>query len=713
MSKILKPCFFAGLLFLSSLAFAEKINFPLASFSGTASVPIEWSEKFFGRKSSFEYDHDLARLACYFSDAAYSDVAENPTENNLFTAYKKIGVKESDIEARYDIDYSDAMWGNDQCAFSIASKKIQSAKGSETLIFVVIRGTPLNASEWLSNLNISDAKKSQKSIHEGFSRAASILHTALISYMLRRQINPTNAFLFITGHSRGAAVANMLSSLILEDDFFKAENIYTYTFASPNVTTRDDAESDKYGFIWNIVNAEDIVPTVPMNREKWKFHKFGHTLAFSNQANTDSRIYIEEIVPKINEIYEKLSGREYKPFTTGPFVPIVVTRLVEKLSGDVEKYYSGAVALHEKATNLMLKLFPEKKDENDEEKPEESDGGLGSWLVSYLNRRTNGLVDYVKLALADMHSNDVYLSYMLALDENAAFSDLGYSLVVVKGYEEFAVFDSEENLMARVIDGKIIYSDMKFPIILCPALGKNVIVGYPSSMDFKIYITDEALISTPANLDIEYFDAAGVYKLSEPKYIYPRMFRVYSAELGNCVFRNCGIYPQKISLKKDEAILKKAHLRPQMQFHIAPELNMNLNRDFSLGLHFGCPLIFASVMTMPSRIKPGKSSGEVDFGIGNQQTLFSQIKMENEIFGKFIWLKEDDDKFNFVPQWRTSLSLKVLGRMRFFVAGTFDFNIKDFNDATFGKDRWIEPIKSFSIGNSVEVVPNVQFGVRF
>ena len=93
---------------------------------------------------------------CYFSDEAYSDVSGNPRKNNLFDAYRKIGVKESVIESHYDIDYSDAMWGNDQCAFSIASKKIYSAKGEETLVFVVIRGNPFNAHERLSNLNIND-----------------------------------------------------------------------------------------------------------------------------------------------------------------------------------------------------------------------------------------------------------------------------------------------------------------------------------------------------------------------------------------------------------------------------------------------------------------------------------------------------------------------------------------------------------------------------
>ena len=553
---------FLNVLFVSFLGFSEVVNFSLSSVSKDFSISIDWDEKFFGRKPSFEYDHDIARLACFFSDVAYSDVKETPEKNNLIAAYKKIGIKEDNIETRYDIDYSDAMWGNDQCAFSIASKKILSSHGLQYLILVVIRGTPLNASEWLSNLNISDAPKSGKTIHEGFSKAANIVHTALISYMLRRQINPTDAFLLITGHSRGAAVSNLLSSLVLEDEFFKAENIYTYTFASPNVTTASDAQDEKYGFIWNIVNAEDIVPTVPMNRENWKFHKFGHTLSFVNQTNTEREIYRGEYIFKINKIYEKISGRSYAPFTTGPFVPIVVTRLVEKLSVDVEKYYSGFTNLHTRAVNLMNKLFPEKKDDEDEEKiedkVEENGNGAGNWILNWLNRRTNGLVDYASLALSDMHSNDVYLSYMLSLNEEEIFSDSPYSLAVLQGYEEIAVFDSEKNLMARVIDGKISYSDMKAPLILCPALHQTVIIGYPSNLDFKIEVTDDTILPSPTKFTVEYFDAAGVYQSSETKKLCPRRNRVFEAKIGKSVLENQGIFPTRLSKK----IIREADLRP-------------------------------------------------------------------------------------------------------------------------------------------------------
>ena len=704
-----------GFLFLASFASAEVISFPVSK----TSVQIEWNEKWFGEKSSYEYKHELARIACYFSEAAYSDVSENPEQSILYDAYRKIGVKEADIEPHYNIDYSDALWGFDQCAFSIASKKIKSSKGEQTLVFVVVRGTPLNASEWLSNLNINDTEKIQQSIHKGFARAANIVHLALISYMLRHRIDPTDSFLFMTGHSRGAAVSNLLSKLLLDDNFFKPENIYTYTFASPNVTTEDDVTSEKYGFIWNIVNAEDIVPTVPLNRGSWKFRKYGHVLAFSNDTNTNHHTYMEEYVPKINEVYMQIAEREYKPFTTGPFVPIVVTKLISYLSGDVEHYYDGASALHTRASNLMNKFFPEKNPEGEsetkelEEKTEKSKAGFGSWMISYLNRRTNGLVDYVSLALADMHSNQLYLAYMLALDENQAFSDLGYSLVTIKGYEEFAVFDSEENMLARVIEGHIVYSDIKLPIILCPSLGKNVIVGYPSNLDFHIVLTDESLIPTPSLVTAEYFDAAGVLlEKDNEKRAYLSLSQLFRFDVGRAILENHKIDVKRVPYIKGVKIIKEANLRPRNNFSLITEANVNNDGKFAVGFHAGTLEIFASVMTVPWHLDFG-DSGEVSFGLGNRQTLYSQIKMDNEIFAKCVWRGTEEDNFNLIPEWRTSLSLKILGRFRLFCAGVVDFKIEDFNEAAFEGDKWIAPLKEFSIGDSVTAAAGIQIGVRF
>lgn len=714
----MRKLFFLFLFLLfSQISFAEKINFLLPSASEgerLVSVPIEWNEKWFGENPSTVYNHNLARIACYFSDAAYSDISSDSGENVLFDAYKKIGVKESDIESHYDIDYSDALWGIDQCAFSVASKKITSSNGSQTLVFVVIRGTPLNASEWLSNLNINDSKKMEESVHKGFARAANIVHTAVISYMLRHQINPTDSFLFVTGHSRGAAVSNLLSAIILEDDFFKRENIYTYTFASPNVTTKDDVQSEKYGFIWNIVNAEDIVPTVPMNREKWKFKKFGHVLSFVNQTNTEKSLYRENFCRRISEIYEPISGREYKPFTTGPFVPIVTTRFVEKFSWDVEKYYSGFVNIHRRAARLMRKLFPEEADENDDEEPDESENGVGSWLVSWLNRRTGGLFDYTALAISDMHSNNVYLSYMLALSENEIFSDTGYSMVVLKGYEECGVFDSDGNMMARVLDGKIFYSDVNFPLILCPTVPRGVIVGYPANMDFKIVVTDEAILPTKTTVTVEFFDSAGVYKESKSKKIYLRRNLVLDGEIGEKVLENQEISLEKMPKKDGKILVKDARLRPQSRFNLIPELYLDTDLNLGFALHAGTPVVFGSVMSAKG-FKDFKKSYELGLGIGNQQTLWSQVKYENEIFAKCLFYEKTDgnEGFAFVPNLRSSLSVRLVGRLRFFTAGSFDFQIAGLNENAFESEKRKVTIHTFRISDSVRAAPSIQFGFRF
>lgn len=715
-------CILFYLLFITpALLFpSQKINFLLPledkNTGRPVEVPVEWSEDWFGEKTSFEYSHSLARFACYFSDAAYSDVLSSPKDNALFDAYRKIGVNESLIEAHYDIDYKDAMWGNDQCAFSLASKKIKSSKGEQTLVFVIIRGTPLNANEWLSNLNINDANQMQESIHKGFARAANIIHTALISYMLRHKIDPTDSFLFMTGHSRGAAVANLLSSIILDDNFFKSENIYTYTFAAPNVTTDEEASGQKYGFIWNIVNSEDIVPTVPMNFSSWKYHKYGHVLAFSNQTNTEYGTYTEIYIPKINAIYTKIAGREYKPFTTGPFVPIVVTKLVSYLSGDVEKYYGGVVNLHTRAVNLMEKIFPDRneKEEKIEKEMRESSGGFGSWFVSWLNSRSGGLLDYVSLALADMHSNEVYLSYMLALEESDVFSDSHYSLVSIKGYEEVAVFDLQGNILARVIDGKISYSDMKLPVILCPSLGKTFFMGYPSNLDFEVAVTDEAILPSPVQVTVEFYDATGVFLNSETKSIYPRKKRVYKLQTGQCLLEKDCLEVDRLSRKRGRELIAGAALKPELTFNVIPELYMNTDFNLGFGLHIGSPLIYASVMTAQGLNKFGES-GEVTFGIGHQHTIFSQFKMDGELLSKCVWLDgiSNKDSFFIVPEVRAALSVKAIGRLHVFGALMMDFEIDGYNNEVFESKKRNSSVHSFETPSSLTFVPNLQLGLRF
>lgn len=147
--KILIPLLFMAF----QLCHAEKINFLLNCAprgengnSGVMEVPLEFDERWFSQ-SSFCYSHEIARLACFFSDSSYADVLGNRGGNLLKKNYSLLGIKEKDMEFHYNVDYSDSIWGNDQCAYSFASKEIDGADGKRNLIFLVVRGTPLNANE--------------------------------------------------------------------------------------------------------------------------------------------------------------------------------------------------------------------------------------------------------------------------------------------------------------------------------------------------------------------------------------------------------------------------------------------------------------------------------------------------------------------------------------------------------------------------------------
>lgn len=715
-SRIVCPVLFLSVVF--SAAAQVSVSVRAGETAGAGVVSAEWNEKWFGENPSSVYNHNIARCAAFLSYIAYSDVAVSPDDNEIARNYSLLGIRRGDIEFHYDVDYDDSLWGNDQCAFSIASKEIDSARGKRQLVIVSLRGTPLNVHEWLSNLNINDATKTQDSIHKGFARAASIVHTAVISYLLRHRIDPTDAYLLMTGHSRGGAIANLLAKLLLEDAFFRRENMYVYTFASPNVTTDSGVDSPVYDFIWNIVNAEDIVPSVPICRGNWSYRKYGNVRTLANYCNTNQTFYTDVLVRRVNEVFVRLRGREYCPFKTGPFVPIVITAFINILNSDVDRFYSGVKGLHNKSASLLRKVFPEDDDADadDELGSSTENNSFGARVVSWLDKRSQGKVGYITKALADMHSCGTYLSFMLSLDESQAFSDLGYSLVVIQGTEECAVLDAEQNQFLRVIDGRIAYSDLRMPVIASPAHKKRVLVGFPANMDFTCVVTDETVLPTKSSVVIEHYTASGLYlDSSEKEKVYPRLGTVYAFGIGAASLNASTIAPEKIKGKNARTLIRMTNLRPSSIVRFSPEVSLDTDGNASAGFHWGNQFLYGSFLFGQRPVRFGTFFA-FSFGIGNQMSIIGPFKYDTEAYVKCVWVPEaegSERKFNCVPSMRASLSLKVVGRLRIFAAGAFDFEIEDFNEAAFSSDVRGKTLPSFGKIGTVSVVPSVQFGIRF
>lgn len=732
--KKLKTTLFSALFIFSSLLSAngETLTFPIKGFQTVSykAVPLEitWNEKWFGQNPATVYNHNIARIAAILSEVSYVDVPGYPDTNEVLGCYKSLGISDKYIELHYNVDYANTMWGNDQAAFSFASKQIDSSKGKRNLIFVVIRGTPLNANEWISNVNISDRTQHQQEYHEGFLRATKQVENALIAYLLKNKIDIEDCFLLITGHSRGAAIANLLSAQLYETGLFNTDNIYAYTFASPNVTVNDDVYDPKYNYIWNIVNAEDIVPSVPMNYKGWKFKKYGHIKTIINSWNTDPVKYEQYYLPTMNLIYNRFLERNFCPFGSGPFLPIEVSAIVTSLNSDVYAFYNGIKQLRTKSEAAFWKIFPQRPSDFCEQTEENNEpqsmaalqgtGIIASMATKFVHKEFGVDVDYILNSFIDMHAMESYLSWLLALDEKTVYSELGTNLVTIRGTGDYAVFDSKGNTVATVLDGKVSFEKIKAPLAASSFLQDHVSIGIPANQSFTIVFSKESLIPTPIHVKVQHYTSYGVFIDETPETtIYPSLGTVYKLDGSNAILSSQSILFTKAYGKQMNEYRTSGDLKIHSAFNILGELSTTSSGTFNGGIHIGSQKIYGSLLAGHNAAKIGRSF-ELSPGIGNQTILFSRILLDTEFFSNLFYaisddLSKDDRRLNLVPAIRFSLSFKPKHRLQVFAGANMDLHIAGFNDAAFDDSYRLMVTGQVWTGSPVRIVPNFQIGIKF
>ena len=183
-------------------------------------------------------------------------------------------------------------------------------------VIVIIRGTLDD--EWQGNVEITGTEydSSQKE-HDSFYKATDSIKEGVKAYYDTLNYNEEDINLIITGHSRGAAVANIyakeatdnINSSTPNDDIPVFNNVTAYTFACPNVR-QYYVGMENYINIFNFRFDEDIVPTVPLTLPKngwgyWKFGKVYTTSLFDALPQTGSfssyfvkRTLINKYAPK-------------------------------------------------------------------------------------------------------------------------------------------------------------------------------------------------------------------------------------------------------------------------------------------------------------------------------------------------------------------------------------------------------------------------------
>ena len=179
---------------------------------------------------------------------------------------------------------------NDYVSYIIGHKKLDGY----TVVAVWIRGTGGNY-EWVSNFNLGT-----KATHAGFSKAEQRLFNAVTKYIKKNKIGSKAKF-WITGHSRGAAVGNLLAKRMT--DRYGAKNVFAYTFATPRVSVKASEKCEKkYKNIRNYINPADFVTDVPPC--EWGYNRYGEDIVMTGAE--------EEAMKKG---FQAMTGTEYLGFS--------------------------------------------------------------------------------------------------------------------------------------------------------------------------------------------------------------------------------------------------------------------------------------------------------------------------------------------------------------------------------------------------------------
>lgn len=226
-----------------------------------------------------DIDINDVKLCMNLSNAAYDIKNNSEVPDTLKTLLDNIeGYNQNSLKI---YNYTVKTNKND-VAFSIISRDREDAID----MIVIIRGTYFD--EWKGNLQITgDEYKAQSNEHENFNIAKDTIKKDIAEYYnnLHKNKPSSNINLIITGHSRGAAVANLYARDAInkqqgyeDSNIPDFSNITAYTFACPNVA-HYNSEMENYKGIYNFCFTEDLVSTVPLTNPTlgWDYWKYGKT----------------------------------------------------------------------------------------------------------------------------------------------------------------------------------------------------------------------------------------------------------------------------------------------------------------------------------------------------------------------------------------------------------------------------------------------------
>ena len=242
----------------------------------TYSLSIKYDDDYFLNDAK-TYDKGLSELS-------FGSAISTATKERISEFFKTLEFKDVALTS-YDIDPTETT-----CGYTFAHKSINEYE----LVAISIRGFNYGK-EWANNFLIGKTGN-----HEGFNARASEVYSNLQNYVSTYCANKTLK-VWINGYSRGGAIANVLSSLMLQDNKLNVskENMFTYTFEAPRCLTKENAVA--YENVHNVINTCDFITSIPP--VEYDLYRCGvdHEIYNANVSNIakafDQNISVPEFVP--------------------------------------------------------------------------------------------------------------------------------------------------------------------------------------------------------------------------------------------------------------------------------------------------------------------------------------------------------------------------------------------------------------------------------
>lgn len=362
-----------------------QLSYPLENREQTVvSTGLMFSDEDFFTESG-EYNERLSSLCAVMSASSASGAI--PQENFHALGFSHIA------KFSYESGYSE-----DKVGTVMASKKI----GGKSLIFVVARGT--QGREWYSNFDVGYNEE-----HGGFSDCADFLIRKLNMYIANYEIDPDKTSFLVTGYSRGAAAANILSKRLI--DRYGADVVRAYTFATPNTTTLNNPQA--YRSIFNIVKPDDVFTAIPL--AGWGYHRYGTDIILKEDTSSPD---------EVRQVFQEITGEDFRGFESGKSVEDFLSSAYE-LSPTIEDYYHKKYTVGDRELSvydfmrIAAKFLCEEQTEEDSDLLTESmDSSFSPVSMFFLNgvdiEELLFTGSFTKSSVSDSHS---MVSYMILLDK--------------------------------------------------------------------------------------------------------------------------------------------------------------------------------------------------------------------------------------------------------------------------------------------------------